>query len=161
MDPVVFDFLKGYSDTKLRCELTLKQKELKKLDLTIGKNWVVRRDLHDLYMAYIQKINVADMIMNPEKLNDIPRSLRSSYELWNLGKDVRCLVSRPTFYRHKKKLLEFGIDISIPKPLSESAVSAKIIPFKRVIDCRVAALPQEVLDNPSLFFNPRSYLKAL
>lgn len=160
MSDLVFDFLKGYSDTKLRCELTLKQKELKKLNLNIGKSWVVRRDPYDLYMAYIEKINVADMIMNAEKLNDIPRPLRSSYELWNLGKDVRELVSRPTFYRHKKQLLEFGIDISIPKPVAEKPVSATILPFKRVIECRLAVLPEEILVNSDLFFNPKSYLKS-
>ena len=153
------NFLKDYSDTKLRAELTLSQKELKKLTLEIGKSWVVARDPIELYMAYIDKIQVADMIMSDDLTKTLPKRLRSTYTLWNAGNDLRELVSRATFYAHKKELLEFGVDISIPKFEKSEQPTAKILPFRRMIKGQLAVLPPEILNNPELFFNPNEFLK--
>lgn len=69
----------------------------------------------------------------------MPPKLRMSALTWIDGRDVRCLVSASTFKRHRKALLEYGLDISEPRradgrPNAEDAL-------QRMLD----ALPQHSL----------------
>ncbi len=47
-----------------------------------------------------------------ENFNDMPPYLRATYVSWKHGFPLD--LSTATFYRHRSKLLEYGIDISIP-----------------------------------------------
>lgn len=72
-------------------------------------------------------------------VSDMPAKLRMSALSWIDGRDIRCLVSPATFKRHRKALLEYGLDISEPRrtdgrPNAENAL-------QRLLD----ALPQHSL----------------
>ncbi|QIB67456.1 phage/plasmid replication domain-containing protein [Kineobactrum salinum] len=47
--------------------------------------------------------------------------------LWKEGVDVRPMMSKPTFYRHRSELLPLGIDIALPN----EQVECEIIPLFR------------------------------
>jgi len=49
-----------------------------------------------------------------EQVDDLPSLVRTTYVAWKQGYDPRDLLARATFYRHRRALLDFGIDISIP-----------------------------------------------
>ena len=68
--------------------------------------------------------------MDYETLNDLPRHLRGTYASWRNGWPLKLSLS--TFYRHRRLLLAYGVDISIP---------AKVVPLPvRVRYVDVAAL---------------------
>lgn len=48
---------------------------------------------------------------------DMPRPLRMSALAWIDGRDLRSLLSLATFKRHRKALLQFGLDVSEPRRL--------------------------------------------
>ena len=45
---------------------------------------------------------------------DIPQALQLYAYLWKDGKDVRSMTSRTTYFRVRKQLLAFGIDVGVP-----------------------------------------------
>ena len=46
-------------------------------------------------------------------LMDFPQRLRSTYTLWQIEEDLRSTLPKATYYRHRKELLPYGIDIAI------------------------------------------------
>ena len=50
---------------------------------------------------------------------ELPRGLRSTYALWQAGRDLGQLMSRTKFYRDKAKLKSYGVDISLPVQSTE------------------------------------------
>lgn len=46
--------------------------------------------------------------------NEIPARLRCWATLWRDGRDLRCEMSRPSFFRVQKALREYGIDVGVP-----------------------------------------------
>jgi len=70
-----------------------------------------------------------------EEVMALTRAHRSTYLLWKEGIDVRTMASKATFFRHRSKLLQLGVDIALPCESSD----CKIIPlFQTVIGSPVA-----------------------
>lgn len=70
---------------------------------------------------------------------DMPAKLRMSALSWIDGRDIRCLVSPATFKRHRKALLEYGLDISEPRRVDGRPNAEEAL--QRMLD----ALPQHRL----------------
>lgn len=51
--------------------------------------------------------------LSTDELNKLPNNLKSTYLLWQQGEDCRALLPRNTYYRHRKGLLEFGINLDL------------------------------------------------
>ncbi|MGN9527508.1 phage/plasmid replication domain-containing protein [Escherichia coli] len=49
-------------------------------------------------------------ILTDEKIINLPRKIQSIYLLWKQGANMKEMLPKPTFYRHRKELLSFGID---------------------------------------------------
>src|SRR5690554_6429252 len=106
--------VKSYCDDALRIELTLKQTELGNIGLKNLYAWS-GVELYKLFNDYYERLVMADQLeLQLIDLDALSLGVRSTYQLWFDGHDVRNMVSRPTFYRHRKVLLEQGIDISMP-----------------------------------------------
>ena len=60
-----------------------------------------------------------------ENFNDLPSRLRATYVSWKYGYPIDLPVS--TFYRHRKALLAYGIDISIPNNVQTMPIKVKTI----------------------------------
>ena len=145
--------LLNWADSMLRAELTLKSNELRETGLHVAANWNTMETL-DLFADYSERIDMA-----PQKpIEDIsklfeeikPKSAVSTYQLWKDGHDVRQLVTRPTFYRHRSALLEYGIDISMPPPLQDQSTS-NVIPFCKTLELKPAEMPHWVHGTEYLF----------
>lgn len=94
-----------------------------RFEIQLGGEWLKRENLNTVKawgddMAMIIYGRFADELfkdaISVEDWTEIPSSLRQYAVLWRDGTDIRGMVSRPTWYRVKSRLRDFGIDISTP-----------------------------------------------
>ena len=63
---------------------------------------------------------------------------RVGVQLWRQGADLRQLLSEPTYFRHRKKLLEYGVDIS---SMHLEPEHNNVVPLMRIIEAVPVANP--------------------
>lgn len=146
-----------FADDKLRIELTLRSKELVKLGLQDGANWLTL-DLNDIYKEYVGRIEMSNQTVVNDLIYKLPKFARASLALWDAGNDVRMFVGKTKFYKDRKELLKHGIDISIVKQQDESFVN--VVPLKRVLEMKPVGVPDWAMGTP-LYFEPRKLCKAV
>jgi II/X family phage/plasmid replication protein len=118
--------------------------ELKDLGLTFGSQFTPQV-LTDLYSNYMEKIEMKpNKTLIDEELLRLPRVLSNTYHLWKSGANMLESLNKPTFYRHRKQLLEFGVDIKIP-PVDVD-VPNNVIPMMRVIEAAPVNNPKWAYD---------------
>lgn len=113
------DQLATYADGLVRQEVTIRTMELKRRKLELLRNWatlgITPRVLFNELAAQLTISEVTER--EPAELADLPPKLRSVYQLWYDGNDLReVFPARKTFYRHRKALLPYGIDIAVKRP---------------------------------------------
>jgi II/X family phage/plasmid replication protein len=88
--------------------------------------------------------------LNTEVLKSLRPALRIAYQSWEAGNDLRQTLSRPTFYRYRKALLPYGVDIAtiLPKEVSN------VVPLYRVLEAKPAPIPDWAYGT-KLYFEPR------
>ena len=149
------DSLKDFADNKLRIELTLRQKELTKLGLNRGSSWL-DIDLWELYKEYARRIEMSGQdSMLDDKLLELPKPVRQTYLTWSTGHNPRQYCSKAKFYRHRKVLLDYGIDISV---LKTKDVVDNVIPLRRVLELKPCGIPEWAYGT-NLLFEPRKAVK--
>jgi len=137
--------LEEFIEGKLRAELRLMSLELKDLDLTLGKHLTPQKlsDLYNHYLGYIEmKPNVT---LIDEELNKLPRTVQGTYQNWRSGANLKELLPRNTFYRHRNILLEHGVDISFP-PV-DGGIPNNVIPLMRVLEAKPVINPDWAYQN--------------
>ena len=82
----------------------------------------------------------------------LPRHLGLTYLMWKDGYCVKTRMPKNTFYRHRRELLEFGIDISLLNPKEE--MNDNVVPLRRVIEMRPCGIPEWAFGT-DLLFEPR------
>lgn len=141
-----------FASDKLRAELTLRTKELKKLGLDKGTAWGDNEHI-DVFMDYMGRLDMSEQKQLDDLVLTLPSVFRSTYLTWKEGYDVKSLLPKRTFYRHRKRLLEHGLDISIPSGNKPN----NVIPLMRIIE----AVPAEIPDwayGTNYYFEPRKAL---
>lgn len=141
--------LADFADNKLRLEIKFCQKELKKLNLVTGSDWK-EFEVEDLYEKYRDKLQMSDQKLTCNRILDFPNCVRGTYQLWSDGHDCRQIFSESTFYRHRRKLREHGVDISTPK----SDVTTNVVPLIRVLEAVPVGVP-DWAEGTDLYFEPR------
>ncbi|MGE6463795.1 phage/plasmid replication protein, II/X family [Pseudoalteromonas tetraodonis] len=143
--------LETYAVNKLRVELRLRQKELSKIGLCTGKPWITL-DVWPLFKDYFGRLTMTEQSIRPDDLFDIPKFAKSSYLMWSKGIDVREVHSIRKYYKDRKALLEFGIDISVPKPSIDENLN--VINLKKTLELKPAGVPDWAYGT-KLMFEPR------
>lgn len=144
-----------FSDDVLRIELTLKSNELRESEngLYLLANWE-NVDLETIFDDYYSRLTMNDQLeLKLLDLDGLPSGVRATYQLWFDGHDVRSMLSRPTFYRHRNQLLEHGIDISMASNKVQPDRS-NVVPLVRTITLSPAVVPDWAYGT-DLFFEPR------
>ena len=72
-------------------------------------------------------------------VDSLPRKLRTYYKLWLHGEDLRLELSKPTYYRIRKQLKEYDIDISLLRDVDKP--SDNVIPLIRVLEAQPVGIP--------------------
>lgn len=138
--------LTEYARGTVRAEVVLQSMHLKQLGLQAGEAWksIKSRDVWSRHMATLEL--PSNIPVRGHLIEKIPTHLRSTYALWQEACDLRSLMKRPTFYRHRAALKEFGVDIALP-PRERSA---QVIPLLRVIEARPKEAPSWAYNTPLL-----------
>ncbi|GJL73525.1 MAG: hypothetical protein NMNS01_27240 [Nitrosomonas sp.] len=90
-------------------------------EFTLKSRFLIQNGL--AYLGAIKDSTLIDIYFNRSQLerletvkyenfNDLPPHLRATYVSWKYGYPIE--LKKSAFYNHRKKLLEYGIDISIP-----------------------------------------------
>lgn len=133
-----------YADRALRLELTLCSKALREWHLNMPCNWT----LETPKMLLLQVVRSLDMSNNfklsDKVLDSLPRKLRTYYKLWLYGEDLRQEMSRPTFYRVRKQLQAYDIDIALVRDVDKPADN--VIPLIRVLEAEPVGIPDWAIE---------------
>lgn len=130
--------IEDWVENKLRVELRLLSKQLKALDIVKVKDLDAVK-VKELFNEYLRKIEMSEQItLSDEVLLALPNKLRSTYTLWSEGHDLRDLMSKATYYRHRTDLKEYGINIDL-RP--SSVTKSNVIPLIRVLETQPASIP--------------------
>lgn len=132
------DVVECEADKLARVELRLKTLELKSLEARkVGQ--LTAEKLHELYSDYIGRIEMTEQVtLLSEELLNLKRCYRDTYMMWREGVDVKSAMSHDTFYRHRRELLNYGVDISVPR---QTDTSAEIIPIRRILQGKAYQTP--------------------
>lgn len=137
--------LLDYANKSLRVELRVFSTQLNELGLELGCNWKKDTASRLLYDQLISKLQLsANMPLDASILDSLPRKLRLIYSAWFNGEDLRCVLSRPTFYRYRTELLKFGIDISIVQDVKKERDN--VVPMIRYLEAIPMGIPQWAYD---------------
>ena len=144
------DQLLKWADDKLRIELQCNARYLTEKALDKASAW--KSDTPAvLHSEHLGKLTLSGEVnMKPAELEALPPALRQTYLLWSQGHDIRDVMSRATFYRRRRELLDHGIDIAVKSP----DASSNVVPLIRTIEAVPCGVPDWALGT-ALYFEPR------
>lgn len=129
-----------YAEKSLRFEIKILSTQLKDWMLHLGCNWDADTATMLINDQFISKLQLsANMPIENEVIESLPKNLRLTYTAWVNGEDLRQVLSRPTFYRYRTKLLEHGVDISIVKDIEKE--QSNIVPMIRYLEAVPMGIP--------------------
>lgn len=114
--PDLSDDLYDWATGVVRFELTVRALEMKNHP---GLNVFNPSELENLWFHYFKTVQFNEnqaMTTKSDLIESaLPGRLRGTVALWRSGEDLRSILSRPTFYRHRNDILNTcGIDIAVP-----------------------------------------------
>lgn len=145
-----------YANRSLRAELTLRSMELKRLGLDHVRDWMPVDGVPLAVTGQLLRERLGTMTMTTtnalpaDAMASIRPALRVTVQAWESGADLRATLPHRTFYKYRKELLPFGIDIAMKRPREVS----NIVPLHRVLEAVPAGVPDWAIGTP-LFFEPR------
>lgn len=126
-----------YADKALRIEAFIRQLELKRRGLNLVSNWDIDTPT-ELLLECISKLELSDVYMLDESVLDtLPPRLRMTYNAWLNGEDLKSIYTQRTFYRVRKEMQKYGIDISSKSPKEKN----NVIPLIRVLEAQPVGIP--------------------
>lgn len=129
--------IREWTENILRAEVRLLGKELRSLGIEKAYQLPPEK-IQALYGEYMNKVILTESFrLKDDVAFNLPSRLQSTYTLWRDGNDVQSILSKSAFYRHRKELLEYGVDISIACKTKES----NVVPLIRVLEAKPAQIP--------------------
>ena len=129
-----------YADKALRLELVLCSKALREWGLNEPCNW----SLDTPRMLLLQVVRTLDMSNNfklsSEVTRGLPTGLRLAYIAWLSGEDLRTILPKNTFYRYRRKLKEYDIDIVLVRDVNK--LVDNVVPLIRVLEAEPVGIPE-------------------
>ncbi len=106
-----------------------------------------RFDMKQLQIDFEERKSVLTRTqLDIDRLSELEPKLLGIYRMWQSGDDLATHLKRATFYRHRKALLLYGVDIAIPSNV------IKFQPRVRVINLTAVSPPPFYrLPDPSYF----------
>ena len=81
--------------------------------------------------------------LSTDELMNLPQRLRSTYVLWKDGHDLRSTMAKNTYYRHRKELMAYGINIDLRQ---DSMDRSNVVPLVRILEAVPAQIPAWAFD---------------
>lgn len=116
MDPGTVAQLQDYVRDVLRCEVTVRSTELQSRGRRRVRDWS-ESAMSALVDERLGKLTMLDnLALSHEEVCELPPRLLGVYEAWKAGHDLRDHYGRRQFYRYRRALLDYGIDIMRVRP---------------------------------------------
>lgn len=129
-----------YAEKSLRFEIKILSTQLKDWSLHLGCNWDASTATMLINDQFISKLQLsANMAIDSGVLQSLPKNLRLTYTAWANGEDLRQVLSRPTFYRYRTKLIEYGVDISVVQDTQKE--QSNVVPMIRYLEAVPMGIP--------------------
>lgn len=152
--------LQEFADGMLRMEFRLLSMHLK--ELTLGKlsAWcdTTAPTVHQMMLKNLQ-ISDAYMTDSESIIESLPSRCKAIYQLWKDGHDLRTIYPKNTFYRHRRALLGYGVDIAI-KQDRQQAEASNVVPIRVVLIGKPASVPDWAVNTP-LYYQPPARLQRV
>jgi II/X family phage/plasmid replication protein len=128
-----------YAEKALRLELVMRQLQLKDMGLDVLANWTPETAKLLLQSTALDNLEITDNMPIPDDvLAALPTRLKGVYSLWLDGNDLRAIIPKNTFYRYRRAMLPFGVDISL---VQETERKSNVIPLIRYLEAIPAGIP--------------------
>lgn len=129
-----------YAEKSLRFEIKILSTQLNEWCLHLGCNWEADTATMLINDQFISKLQLSEnMALDQSILETLPKSLTPVYALWEQGQDLRRFYSKAQFYKRRKQLLEYGVDISILK--DSNSEQSNIVPMIRYLEAVPMCIP--------------------
>ena len=149
--------LLAFADGLLRMEFRILSMHLKELGLSKLWAWC-ENTASSVHQIMLQNLQISDATMiDSDIIESLPTRYKLIYQSWKDGHDLRTILTRPTFYRHRRALLAHGVDIAIKQDRHE-AEKTNVVPIRVVLVGKPVAVPEWAYNTP-LYFQP-SYAVA-
>jgi len=137
--PDWWDPLTAWAQRMLRVEVVVRRRELARRGLDVFGAWTA--DAWALLWSDLWgRIEVSDMVVDSRVEADLPARLAGVLELWRKGDDIRSRVSRATFYRYRRELMDLGLpDICLESP--QGPLPAVKVALREVLEAVPAVVP--------------------
>ena len=135
------DAFEQFTAGQLRVELVLQKQILDRLQLT--NPVLLQTKLNELFNEFIGRITMRNQNIKEVDYMELGTAYRKTFELWRSGKDLKIEMAKNTYYRHRRKFLELGIDISKPPIMAEDR-TAIVQPIKVLAPMEVTEIPQNL-----------------
>jgi hypothetical protein len=129
--------LLDWTYTFLRIELTLRRPELKDrgaLSESLIREYFSKLELHTMRVkTFVEAKQVLGL------------GTKLSLAAWYTGTDLKCMLTRKTFYNHRKQILEVtGIDIALPLSVQPSDASSVLQGMDELFGNEVKEVPARI-----------------
>lgn len=129
-----------YAQKSLRFEIKILSTQLNDWCLHLGCNWDCTTATMLINDHFIDKLQLSEnMPLDTQVRDSLPNSLKLVYSAWARGEDLRQMYSKAQFYKRRKQLLEYGIDISI---LQDKEEQSNIVPMIRYLEAVPMGIPE-------------------
>lgn len=120
-DPVLYAFLRD--NGVVRHEISLKSRYLKQNHLWRFCQW--DKKMHETIYAHFSDVVTASSRV--DEFLEIPGRAGELAVAWRDGADLKKRLSHQTFYRYRRELLGYGIDITIPSNVARLKLRVEVI----------------------------------
>ena len=128
-----------YAEKSLRFEIKILSTQLNDWQLHLGCNWDTDTATMLINDQFISKLQLSEnMPLDNDVRDSLPNSLKLVYSAWARGEDLRQMYSKAQFYKRRKQLLEYGIDISI---LQDKEEQSNVVPMIRYLEAVPMGIP--------------------
>lgn len=148
LDPFLADpRLLQIAENSIRFECVYRGMELKRLGAAVGSALSESVTL-ELFNKLLERLQVSDNTqLDDDKIHSMKTGLRCAYLSWRHGEDLRGQLPKNTFYRYRRQLLEFGIDIAQVQRVNAARNNSNVVPLVTKINPVPLAIPQWAIDD--------------
>ena len=128
-----------YAERALRLELVLCSKALREWHINMPCVW--SEDMPKmLLLTHVRGLEMSNQFMlSDDVLDALPTKLRAYYKLWLMGEDLRIDLPKRTYYRIRKELKEYDIDIALVRDVDKPVNN--VVPLIRVLEAEPVGIP--------------------
>ena len=128
-----------YAERALRLELVLCSKALREWHINMPCVW--SEDMPKmLLLTHVRSLEMSNnFVLNDDVLDALPTKLRLYYKAWLRGDDLRQDLPARTYYRIRKQLKEYDINIELVRDVDKPVDN--VVPLIRILEAEPVGIP--------------------